>query len=75
MGGEGKQTMEKGKDEPVDESDIKPFLKGLEGLEMDERGRRLMSQWLVKEEDQEEDTKDRDLVQTNKTGRILVIIG
>lgn len=61
------------KEEPLaDEEDVKPYLKGLEGLDTTERGRRLMNSWLVKEEDTKEDV---DVVKTKKTGRTLIIMG
>jgi DNA cross-link repair 1A protein len=56
----------------ADEEDVKPYLKGLEGLDTTERGRRLMNSWLVKEEDTKE---DGDVVKTKKTGRTLIIMG
>ena len=56
----------------ADEEDVKPYLKGLEGLDTTERGRRLMNSWLVKEEDTKEDV---DVVKTKKTGRTLIIMG
>lgn len=57
----------------ADEEDVKPYLKGLEGMDTTERGRRLMNSWLVKEE--EDNKEDVDIVKTKKTGRTLIVIG
>ena len=57
----------------ADEEDVKPYLKGLEGMDTTERGRRLMDSWLVKEE--EDNKEDVDIVKTKKTGRTLIVIG
>jgi DNA cross-link repair 1A protein len=56
-----------------EEEDVKSYLQGLEGLDMDETGRKWMDSWLVKNE--EEVKEEVDAIQTKKTGRTLILMG
>jgi DNA cross-link repair 1A protein len=60
-----------------DEADVKPFLVGLQDADKQERGKRMMESWLVKEEEDVKLEQDigEDAAVVKKKGRTLVIMG
>jgi len=65
------------KQENGDEADVKPFLEGQEDADKQERGRRMMESWLVKDEEdvKPEQESGEDGAVVKKKGRTLVIMG
>lgn len=62
------------KTEAGDEEDVKPYLAGQEGANFDEKGRELMANWLVNEDEKVKTDGDDD-VKPTKGRRTLVIMG
>lgn len=62
------------KTEGGEEDDVKPYLAGQEGANFDERGRELMANWLVNEDENVKTDGDEEIKPT-KGRRTLVIMG
>ena len=59
-----------------EEPDVKPYLEGQADGGMQEKGKQLMQDWLVKQEDNvKAETGETDGTEPKKRGRTLVIMG
>lgn len=58
-----------------EEPDVKPYLEGQADANMQEKGKRLMQDWLVKQEEEVEADKTGGSVEKKPRGRTLVIMG
>lgn len=59
-----------------EEPDVKPYLEGQVDADKQEKGKRLMQDWLVKQEEEvKAENTDGEPVGLKKRGRTLVIMG
>jgi hypothetical protein len=69
-------TKEDVKMENGEEPDVKPYLEGQIDADKQEKGKRLMKDWLVKQEEEvKAENSDGAPVEQKKRGRTLVIMG